>query len=273
VRALIARVRHAHTVLEGWGFAGKVARGGGVAALFSGPPGTGKTMAAGIIARALDLELYQVDLSRVVSKWVGETEKQLARVFEAAEAGHALLLFDEADALFARRTQVRDSNDRYANLETGYLLQRLEGHDGVVVLATNRRQDIDSAFLRRFEVVIEFTAPGVTEREQLWQRHLPAGDRCATDVDPAALARLFELSGGQIRNAIMTSVAGTAVDERGGLIAAPPRLAMFHLIGGATRELLRAGRLVNPADYGDWADAVRAAFAPNLPAPGPRPMP
>jgi hypothetical protein len=252
----------AHAPLYGaWGLSSGVARARGVTCLFAGPPGTGKTLAAQVLAGAIDRDLFRVDLAQAVSKWLGETEKNLGRIFDEAEDAGAVLFFDEADALFARRTQVRDSTDRYANLETGYLLQRLESHDGVVVLATNRRQDIDGAFLRRFEVVIEFTSPGICEREQLWQRHLPARDRCAADVDAGTLARLFELSGGQIRNAIMTSVASTAVDEGGGLIAAPPRLAMFHLIGGATRELLRTGRLVNPADYGEWAEAVRAAFA------------
>jgi SpoVK/Ycf46/Vps4 family AAA+-type ATPase len=237
-----------------WGLSTGVARARGVTGLFAGPPGTGKTLAAQILAGAIDRDLFRVDLSQAVSKWLGETEKNLGRLFDEAEDAGAVLFFDEADALFARRTEVRDSHDRYANLETGYLLQRLESHEGIVVLATNRRQDLDTAFQRRFDVIIEFAPPGVVEREQLWRHHLPASARCAPDLDPARLAQLFELSGGQIRNAVITSVAATAM----GL--GRPLLAMPALIGGATRELVRAGRLVNPADYGAWAPAVRAAL-------------
>lgn len=250
-----------HVQLYGaWGLTTSVARARGFTCLFSGPPGTGKTLGAQIVAGAIDRDLFRVDLSQAVSKWLGETEKNLGRVFDEARDAGAVLFFDEADALFARRTQVRDSNDRYANLETGYLLQRVESHDGVVILATNRRQDLDSAFLRRFEVIIEFAAPGPAERELLWRRHLPDQRRCAADVDPPALARLFELSGGQIRNAIITSIALTSLDDHFALERElhSPRLEMRHLVGGATRELLRAGRLVNPADFGAWASTVRA---------------
>jgi DNA polymerase III delta prime subunit len=235
-----------------WGLTTSVTRARGVTCLFAGPPGTGKTLAAQIMAGAIERDLFRVDLAQAVSKWLGETEKNLGRIFDEARDVGAVLFFDEADALFARRTQVSDSNDRYANLETGYLLQRLESHDGVVILATNRQQDLDSAFQRRFEVIIDFQAPGPTEREQLWRRHLPVEERCGQDVDAPALATLFELSGGQIRNAIMTSVALTELDGDA------TQLAMRHLIGGATRELMRAGRLVNPAEYGEWAQTVRS---------------
>src|SRR5262249_52708624 len=149
IRSLVARVRHAHLVLDRWGFAARLPRGQGLAALLSGPPGTGKTMVAGIIARELDLELLQVDLSRVVSKYIGETEKQLSDIFDAAEAGHGLLLFDEADSLFAKRTEVKGANDRYANLEVNYLLQRVESFGGVVLLTTNVETAIDPAMKRR----------------------------------------------------------------------------------------------------------------------------
>ena len=178
VRALIGRIRHAHRVLDGWGFRRKLARGTGVAALFSGPPGTGKTMVAGLIARELQLELYQVDLSQIVSKWVGETEKQLARVFEAAEAGHALLLFDEADALFAKRsTDVKSAVDRYANLEVNYLLQRVESFGGVVILTTNLDTSIDPALRRRLASHVVFNAPDLEERRQIWKSMLATGRR------------------------------------------------------------------------------------------------
>jgi hypothetical protein len=253
-----------HVQLYGaWGLTTSVARARGFTCLFSGPPGTGKTLGAQIVAGAIDRDLFRVDLSQAVSKWLGETEKNLGRVFDEARDAGAVLFFDEADSLFARRTQVRDSNDRYANLETGYLLQRVESHDGIVILATNRRQDLDSAFLRRFEVIIEFAPPGPAERELLWRRHLPDERRCDADIDPPSLAKLFELSGGQIRNAIITSIALTSLDDGPNWVrdVDSPRLGMRHLVGGATRELVRTGRLVNPADYGSWAPTVRSVVS------------
>jgi ATPase family associated with various cellular activities (AAA) len=215
VRALIGRIRHAHFVLEDWGFRKKLARGTGVAALFSGPPGTGKTMVAGLIARELSLELYQVDLSRIVSKWVGETEKQLARVFEAAEAGHALLLFDEADALFAKRSaEVKSAVDRYANLEVNYLLQRVESFGGVVVLTTNLDTSIDPALRRRLASHIVFGAPDAEERSRLWRDMLSTGAPLGETIDYNELAEEFSaMTGANIRNAVLTA-AFLAAEER-----------------------------------------------------------
>ncbi|MEJ7597833.1 MAG: ATP-binding protein [Kofleriaceae bacterium] len=214
VKGLLGRVRHAHFVLERWGFRKKLARGTGVAALFSGPPGTGKTMVAGLIAKALDLELYQVDLSRIVSKWVGETEKQLAKVFEAAEAGHALLLFDEADSLFAKRSaEVKSATDRYANLEVNYLLQRVESFGGVVILTTNLDASIDPALRRRLASHIVFAAPEATERVRLWREMLDTGAPL-DDLDLPALADEFEdMTGANIRNAVLAA-AFLAAEER-----------------------------------------------------------
>jgi hypothetical protein len=214
VRALIARIRHAHRVLDGWGFRKKLARGTGVAALFSGPPGTGKTMVAGLIARELQLELYQVDLSRIVSKWIGETEKQLAKVFEAAEAGHALLLFDEADALFAKRSaDVKSATDRYANLEVNYLLQRVESFGGIVILTTNLDTSIDPALRRRLASHIVFTTPDLDERRQLWESMLATGGPVAADLDFDQLAEEFDaMTGANIRNAVI-SAAFLAAEE------------------------------------------------------------
>jgi hypothetical protein len=212
--ALIARVRHAHRVLEDWGFGAKLPRGAGVAALFSGPPGTGKSMLAGLVARELDLELYQVDLSKVVSKWVGETEKQLARIFEAAEAGHALLLFDEADSLFAKRTEVKSAVDRYANLEVNYLLQRIESFGGVTVLTTNMDTSIDPALRRRLACQIAFWPPEAAERAQLWARMLSARGPVARDIDVHRLADDHpEMTGANIRNAVLAA-AFLAAAER-----------------------------------------------------------
>lgn len=206
IRALLGRVRHSHRVLDDWGFRARLARGGGIAALFSGPPGTGKTMIAGLIAQELGLELYMVDLSKVVSKWIGETEKQLGRAFDAAEAGQALLLFDEADALFAKRTEVRSSNDRYANLEVNYLLQRIEAFGGLTILTTNNESAIDPAIKRRLATHIAFSAPDHDERCALWERMLPADAPRAPDLNYDALAKRFSaLSGAHIRNAVVAA--------------------------------------------------------------------
>jgi hypothetical protein len=173
LREMIARVRYRRTVLDDWGFARKVAKGVGMPALFYGPPGTGKTMAAGLVAAELGMDLYQVDLSRMVSKYVGETEKQLAQVFDAAETGHAILLFDEADSLFAKRTDVRTATDRYANLEVNYLLQRMEAFSGIAILTTNLDTAIDEAFRRRLAFRIAFPQPEIEERGRLWRRMIP----------------------------------------------------------------------------------------------------
>jgi hypothetical protein len=213
---LLARVRERRRVYEQWGFAAKVGKGLGVSALFSGPPGTGKTMAAALIARDLQLELYQVDLAKLVSKWIGETEKQLAELFDAAEAGHAILLFDEADALFGKRTDVKSSNDRYANLETNYLLQRLESFTGICLLTSNHESNIDPAFQRRLSLHLRFELPNATERERLWRAMLPEQAPVDGDLDVSSLASRFAMSGGYIRNAALRAAffaadRGTAI--------------------------------------------------------------
>jgi AAA+ superfamily predicted ATPase len=208
LRALIARVRHAPTVLGDWGFARKAARGGGVAALFSGRPGTGKTMCAGLVANELGLDLYQVDLSQIVSKWVGETEKQLARVFDAAEEGHGLLLFDEADALFGQRSsEMKGATDRYANLEVNFLLQRIEAFSGIAILTTNLDAAIDPAFKRRLAAHLVFDLPDEDERSRLWQRHVDTGAApIAGRLDFDDLARAYpKMSGANIRNAALAA--------------------------------------------------------------------
>jgi hypothetical protein len=213
ITELMARIRERRRVYEDWGFAAKVGKGLGVSALFSGPPGTGKTMVAALIAKDLGLELYQVDLGKVVSKYIGETEKNLAALFDAAEAGHAVLLFDEADALFGKRTEVRSSNDRYANLETNYLLQRLESFTGICLLTSNHETNIDSAFLRRLSLHLRFELPDVEERAQLWRAMLPKAAPVATGVDVQSLARRYAMSGGYIRNAALRAAFLAANDD------------------------------------------------------------
>jgi hypothetical protein len=200
---LMACVRNRRTVLEEWGFAAKLSLGVGVSALFSGPSGTGKTMAAGIIAEELELPLFKVDLSSVVSKYIGETEKNLKDVFEAAEKANAVLFFDEADALFGKRTEVKDAHDRYANIEVSYLLQQMEEYSGLAILATNKKEDLDRAFLRRIQFVVEFPFPNETLREEIWRKVFPAGVPISADVDFCAIARTYSLAGGNIKNAAL----------------------------------------------------------------------
>jgi ATP-dependent 26S proteasome regulatory subunit len=232
---LIARVRHRRHVLDDWGFAEKVGRGVGLAALLSGPPGTGKTMIAGLIANELGLDLYQVDLSRIVSKYIGETEKHLARVFDAAESGHAILLFDEADALFAKRSEVKSSNDRYANLEVNFLLQRIEQFTGIALLTTNHERNIDEAFRRRLAVHVRFAMPDTEQRAQLWRAMLPDRAPVAPDIDFARLANDLVMTGGYIKNAVLRA-AYSAADEGSSI-------GMHHLWRAARAEYEAMGKL------------------------------
>jgi SpoVK/Ycf46/Vps4 family AAA+-type ATPase len=203
LRDLVARVRHRRTVYESWGFASVLTSGRGMTALFQGGPGTGKTLVAGVIARELGLELHRIDVSRIVSRWLGETETSLGEAFAAAEDGRVILLFDEADSLFARRTTVQSSNDRYANLEVNYLLQRLDGFDGVALLTTNLGGAIDPAFRRRLTARLTFPFPDAQQRELIWRAHLPPDMPVAGKLDFARLARAYELAGGYIRNAML----------------------------------------------------------------------
>jgi SpoVK/Ycf46/Vps4 family AAA+-type ATPase len=239
IHALIARVRHAHRVYEEWAFSKKAARGIGVPVLFSGPPGTGKTLVAGIIARELDLELLQVDLSQVVSKWIGETEKQLSKVFDAAEAGHALLLFDEADALFAKRTtEVKGATDRYANLEVNYLLQRIESFGGITILTTNLDASLDKALRRRLASHIVFFQPDDDEREELWQRILHTGAApTAGEFDFAKLSRQYpDMTGANIRNAVLAAAFLAASEDS--------EITQDHLERAAKGEYRTMGRVL-----------------------------
>jgi len=213
--SLISRVQHEWTVFEDWRFPRNTARGGGVRALFSRPPGTGKTMVAGLIARELGRDLYRIDLSQIVSKWVGETEKQLGQVFDAAESGNALLLFDEADSLFAKRTEVKSSSDRYANLEVNYLLQRIETFSGMTILTTNLDTAIDPAMRRRLAAHVVFWPPEHDERVTLWQRFLKTRAPTAGDINFDELATAYpDMTGANIRNAALAT-AFLAARENG----------------------------------------------------------
>jgi phenylpyruvate tautomerase PptA (4-oxalocrotonate tautomerase family) len=200
---IVDRVRHQKLVLDDWGLRRRTSNSRGVAALFAGPSGTGKTMAAQVLARELGRDLYRVDLSRITSKYVGETGKNLRQIFDAAAHNGAILLFDEADALFGKRIGIEDSHDRYANVEAGCLLQRLEAHEGLTILTANRRQSLDEAFLRRLRFVVEFPLPTEAERRRIWDNVLPASPARDADVDMHALARSHELSGGGIADAAL----------------------------------------------------------------------
>jgi SpoVK/Ycf46/Vps4 family AAA+-type ATPase len=241
LRELCARLSHQGTVLERWGYGRKHARRRGITALFAGAPGTGKTMAAEIIAGDLGLDLYRIDLAAVVSKYIGETEKNLEKIFHAADQGEAVLLFDEADAIFGKRSEVRDARDRYANVEVAYLLQRLEAYDGLAVLTTNLRGNIDEAFVRRLDGVVEFPLPEEQERLLIWRLALPAEAPLSSDVDLGFLARKFKLAGGHIRNIALT--AGFLAAEDG------ERIDMQHLVRATRREYQKLGKLVAESDF------------------------
>jgi AAA+ superfamily predicted ATPase len=240
---LIARFKHRDRVLRDWGLGRRFGQELGLSALFEGPPGTGKTMSASLVAQALQRELFQVDLSRIVSRYVGETEKNLSRIFDEAEQAQAILLFDEADSLFAKRTEVRSSNDRYANLEVNYLLQRVERFSGVAILTTNFAASIDEAFARRLSMRVRFPKPEAEERERLWlamlsEQRLPRGE-----VDCRDLGRRFELTGGTIRNAVLRAAFLAA--SRGGV------LDQDLLDLAARLELKAQGTLVEGNPYDD----------------------
>ncbi len=235
LRELVARVRHRRTVFEDWGMGRTMATSRGLTALFQGQPGTGKTLVAGVVARELGLELYQVDLSKVMSKWIGETERNLATIFDAAEDGQVILLFDEADSLFAKRTEVRSSNDRYANLEVNYLLQRLDSFEGIAMLTTNTGGSIDPAFKRRLSFRLSFPFPDEDTREQLWRAHLPPELPTAGTFTLDALARKYQLSGGYIRNACLRAAFLAAQEES--------VLHQHHLERAVALEFAELGKL------------------------------
>jgi AAA+ superfamily predicted ATPase len=236
LREIRSWVANRERVLGEWGFDRKLSRGKGTASLFAGPPGTGKTMAVEIIARDLGLDLYTIDLSGVVSKWIGETEKNLDRVFQAAEHGNAVLCFDEADALFGKRSEVSDAHDRYANIEISYLLQKLETYQGLAVLTTNMLENVDEAFIRRLAFKVHFPLPEAAERRAIWERIWPPEMPRDDDVDLDALAAGFRLSGGNIKNVALASAYVAAAE------GSP--VAMRHVLHGVRRELAKIGKAV-----------------------------
>jgi AAA+ superfamily predicted ATPase len=237
LREICARMRHRALVHEEWGFEEKLSLGKGLTVLFAGPSGTGKTMAAEVMANELGLELYKIDLSAVVNKYIGETEKNLARVFDAAEGGNTILFFDEADALFGKRTEVRDSHDRYANVETSYLLQRVEEYDGMAILASNLRKNLDESFARRLQCAVEFPFPDAAARLLIWNRIWPAQIPLSEDLSFESFAERFELSGGSIR-AVSLAAAFFAAEDGG-------HVTHDHVLKGIRREYEKLGKIVH----------------------------
>jgi ATPase family protein associated with various cellular activities (AAA)/winged helix domain-containing protein len=236
VREVVRFARYRSFLLEDWGFAAKLPYGRGVSAIMAGPPGTGKTMVAQLLAKELGYDLYRIDLSQVVNKYIGETEKNLARIFDEAETSHAVLFFDEADALFAKRTDVKSANDRYANLEVNYLLQRMETFDGVTLLATNLEQGLDDAFKRRVRFSILFELPEEAERKKLWISMFPPRVPLAPNIDWDLMAKRFEMAGGYIKKAAL----------RAALIAAEARrpITTADLVEAARQEYREMGRII-----------------------------
>ena len=248
LREICNYVRHRARVYDEWGFDRKLSLGKGLNILFAGPSGTGKTMAAEIIANALGLDLYKIDLSTVVSKYIGETEKNLARIFAEAETSNAILFFDEADALFGKRSEVRDSHDRYANIEISYLLQKMEEYEGVVILATNLRKNMDDAFVRRMHSTVEFPFPDEADRHRIWEKIWPDDTPRSPDMDVDFMARRFEIAGGNIRNIALAAAFLAADDGR--------VVGMDHLIQATKREYQKMGKVVVDGEFGEYAGHV-----------------
>lgn len=244
LRRACDQVRYKHIVYDRWGFDRRLAYGKGVSMLFAGPPGTGKTMAAQVVANDLGLEMYKVDLSQVVSKYIGETEKNLNEVFNEAKKSNVILFFDETDAILGKRTEVKDSHDKNANLETAYLLQKMEEYDGITVMTTNYKENIDSAFFRRISYVIHFAFPDAEARRQIWKGIFPAQTPLDEGVDFDYLARQFEFSGGSIKNIAVTAAFMAA--------AADVPVDMGHIIQAVKYETGKQGRIMRREDYGEY---------------------
>jgi hypothetical protein len=248
---LTARARHRDRVIGEWRMGTKGARGEGVTALFAGDSGTGKTMSAEVVGHDLGLDVYVIDLSTVVDKYIGETEKNLDRIFTEADRVNGILLFDEADALFGKRSEVKDARDRYANVEVAYLLQRMERFDGLAVLTTNLRSNVDEAFVRRLDAIIDFPMPEEDARRRLWAANLPAGVPVTDDIDLDFLAARFKISGGNIRNVCVTAAYLAASEDRA--------ISMADLVRATEREYRKLGRLTVEAEFGEYYALVSEA--------------
>jgi ATPase family associated with various cellular activities (AAA)/Winged helix domain, variant len=253
LREVLGAIRARTRVFGDWGFGDRSGRG--LMILFAGSSGTGKTMSATVLAREIGLELYRIDLASIVSKYIGETEKNLQQIFDAARSANVMLFFDEADALLGRRSEVKDAHDRYANIEVAYLLQKMEEHDGVVILASNLSKNMDQAFARRIHYVIEFPRPDAALREQLWRRIFPPQVPLARGIDFAFLARQFDLAGGDIKTIALDAAFLAAGQDR--------PVAMTDLVDAVSRQMLKQGRPLGASDFkqyhGSLSDGLHGA--------------
>lgn len=242
---IISRVRNRKLVYEEWGFLEKSAYGNGISMIFAGPPGTGKTMAAQVMAAELGMELYRVELPSVVDKYIGETEKKLNRIFGEAEKSMAILFFDEADVLFSKRTEIKESNDKYSNMEIAFLLQKMEEYEGISILATNYLQNFDSAFRRRISDIIDFPLPDAGLRRQMWENMIPSKMPVSEEIDLEFLSAQFEVSGSTIKNSLI--YAGFLAAE-----AKEPMLTMELILKGLSHELEKSGKKLSRGEYGEY---------------------
>jgi len=249
LREICRHIEHRHTVYYTWGFEKRLNLSPGLNILFSGSSGTGKTMAADIIANEFNLSMYQIDLAAVVSKYIGETEKNLNRLFQEAAAGDVILFFDEADALFGKRSEVKDAHDRYANIEINYLLQKMEEHEGIAILATNLGKNLDEAFLRRLHFTVEFPFPEPKQRLRIWENIFPTDAPLAGDIDYQFLATQFKLAGGNIKNVAVTAAFYAA--------ASPSPIGMRHIILAVKREMQKTGKLCVKSDFGKYYELIK----------------
>jgi ATPase family associated with various cellular activities (AAA) len=270
---IVRRVRHRRTVLEDWSFDDLSPRGKGLVALFHGASGTGKTMAADAVAHTLRMRMFRIDLAGVVSKYIGETEKNLRTIFDEADRMDSVLFFDEADALFGKRSEVKDAHDRYANIEINYLLQRVENFSGIAILATNKRDHLDEAFLRRIHVSIEFPMPQMPERLRLWKRSFPANAPLADDIDWDFLARRFEFAGGTIRNAALSAAYLAADIGEGGCVreTGVPKIGMREIVNAVRIEIVKAGRRMPSGEFGRYSGHLLKSGTEKGAAPDTRP--
>jgi SpoVK/Ycf46/Vps4 family AAA+-type ATPase len=249
LREFCQQVRHRVKVYDQWGFARRMSLGKGIIALFTGSTGTGKTLSAEILANELGLDMYKVDLSSVVSKYIGETEKNLSKVFEDAQESNAILFFDEADALFGKRSDVKDAHDRYANIEVNFLLQRVEEYEGVIILASNFSKNIDTAFTRRMRFSVDFPFPDADHRLRIWQGIFPRRTPLANTVDFSFLSRKFKISGGNIRN-VAVAAAFLAAESAG-------EVSMDHIVLAMKREYQKMGKVCEKSEFEKYYELVR----------------
>lgn len=243
--------KHGTSLFNEQGIGRNLNTGKGLVCLFSGPPGTGKTMAAQVIGKRIGYDVYRIDLSQVVNKYIGETEKNLSRVFDEAQRSKVILFFDEAETLYGDRSEVKSAQDRFANIEIGYLLQRIETFEGVAILATNLQKNLDEAFLRRLSITADFPVPEAAERFLIWNKLLPPKSERDSDLDIDLLSKHFKIAGGDIRNAIFSALLLAAEDQS--------PLGMAHLVRGLWRELQKSGRIVDMAQFGDWKASISHA--------------